>query len=78
MRLLSALALTVAALAAVFVSCETGAPTPPSLDAGGSATGTRNPNDAPMPPTDVFQAVDATLFPDGQYDGGTTGMPDAL
>jgi len=77
MRLLSALALTVAAvLATVFWSCDHGPPGPPlALDA--TLPG-HSPNDAPMPPGDVFQSLDVTFFPDASFaDAQQTGFPDS-
>jgi hypothetical protein len=83
MRLLSAIALTVAAvLATMFWSCEsgTGAPQPfPDFDGGvGMNPHNPSPNDGPMPPGDVFLPSDAGFFPDAQLVPDSGFLPDAL
>ena len=81
MRLLSALALTVAAvLALLFWSCETtnGIPEPLPGDGGIGMSPHPTPNDAFMPPGDIFLPSDTSFFPDaGILDAGN-GLPDAF
>lgn len=83
MRLLSALALTVATvLATMFWSCESGngIPSPAPGADGGVGTNPHNPspNDGPMPPGDVFLPSDTAFFPDAQLVPDSGFLPDAF
>jgi hypothetical protein len=80
MRLLSALALTVAAvLAMLFWSCETtSVSVPVPLFDASENPHSPGPNDAFMPPGDVFLPSDTSYFPDaGSFDAGN-GLRDAF
>jgi hypothetical protein len=75
MRLLSALALTIAAACAIaFASCETGdgSPTPPPGSFDGGGVGPHNPSsDAPFAESDAGSFPDANFFPDSGTIGPT-------
>jgi hypothetical protein len=77
MRLLSAFALTVAAvLATAFWSCDSNnGPVVGPFDGGATP---HNPNDALNPPGDVFLPTDSVFFPDASFaDAQQTGFPDS-